>query len=79
MKLKPIASNMTELTLANGIKVLFSYETPVACELKNGYYRTAKRWSQTTTRHINKWLNGNIATEADQGLFHDIVEGKFTQ
>jgi len=79
MNLKPIASNMTQLTLANGIKVLFSYETPVACELNSGYYRTAKKWSQTTTKHINKWLAGNVATPADQAFFYDIVNGSFTQ
>ncbi len=30
MKLKQLASNMTELELNNGTRVLFSYETPVA-------------------------------------------------
>ena len=79
MNLKPIASNMTELTLTNGIRVLFSYQTPVACELNNGYYRTAKKWSQTTTKHINKWLAGASATSADQGFFDDVVNGSFTQ
>jgi hypothetical protein len=79
MKVKQIASNMTELTLDNGIRVLFSYSTPVACELNSGYYKTAKKWSKTTSRHINLWLNGNNAIEADQGLFNDIVEGNFIQ
>ncbi len=79
MKLIPIQSNMTELTLANGIKVLFSYQTPVACQLNSGYYKTAKKWSNTTTRHINKWLAGVPATVADQGFFTDVVNGSFTQ
>lgn len=63
MKVNPIAPNMTEveLTLNNGKEahVLFSYKTPVACRiLDNGvkFYRTEKKWSSTTSRHINKWL-----------------------
>ena len=79
MKVIPIGSNMTELTLENGIRVLFSYSTPVACELKDGFYKTNKKWSQTTSRHINKWLNGSPATEAVQGFFEDITSGAFTQ
>ena len=79
VKLTPIQSNMTELTLDNGIRVLFSYQTPVDCELKNGYYKTAKKWSNTTTRHVNKWLNGAPATVAVQGFFDDVVNGSFQQ
>lgn len=59
MKLKQLASNMTELTLNNGTVVLFSYETPVAYyESKtNTVTRTSKNWSRTTTKHIRKWIN----------------------
>ena len=57
MKLKPIASNMTELTLANGTQVLFSYETPVASWENGQFYKTEKFWSKTTSRHINKWTD----------------------
>ncbi|MGA1047646.1 MAG: hypothetical protein ACO3UU_06525 [Minisyncoccia bacterium] len=64
MKLKPVASNMTELYLNNGTIVLFSYETPVAAiTFKNGCHdkilKTNKKWSNTTTRHINKWFDIN--------------------
>ena len=58
MKLRQIASNMTQLDLNNGYQVLFSYQTPVACLSDNGYYRTSTKWSSTTSRHINKWLEG---------------------
>lgn len=58
MNLTPIKANMTELEL-NGMKVLFSYKTPVAVLVKEGenwhQYRTEKKWSNTTTRHINTW------------------------
>jgi hypothetical protein len=56
MKLNPIASNMTEITLNDGSRILFSYQTPVAHYKPSAFlYRTSKKWSNTTTRHINKW------------------------
>lgn len=56
MKLKPIASNMTELHLDNGTIVLFSYETPVAASGINGLQVTKTKYSVTTSKHINKWV-----------------------
>lgn len=59
MNLKPLAANMTELELAGGVKVLFSYRTPVAAVVfidgMAQAVKTEKRWSNTTSRHINKW------------------------
>lgn len=57
MKLKPLGSNMTELTVGN-VSVLFSYETPVAGWDDRGAFRTEKKYSKTTTKHINKYLGG---------------------
>lgn len=73
MRLKPVASNMTELHLNNGTIVLFSYETPVAAiTFKNGCHsdviKTSKKWSNTTTRHINKWFNMNNDYEPSKHL-----------
>ena len=73
MQLKPIASNMTQLDLSNGYQILFSYQTPVACLSDNGYYRTATKWSSTTTRHINKWLDGVLAKEQPQQFFDELA------
>ena len=73
MQLRQIASNMTQLDLDNGYQVLFSYETPVACLSDNGYYRTSKKWSVTTSRHINKWLDGVLAKEQPQEFFNQLV------
>ena len=73
MQLRPIASNMTQLDLNNGYQVLFSYQTPVACLSDNGYYRTSKKWSVTTSRHINKWLDGVLAKEQPQEFFDSLV------
>ena len=70
MKLKKIGSNQTELS-KNGLVVLFSYETPVAALLPSGrYIKTGMKYSITTTRHVNSWL---------QGVFSDVetVEQSF--
>ena len=75
LKLKPIASNMTEIVLPNGIQVLFSYQTPVASWENGQFYKTDKFWSKTTSRHINKWAN--CAIEKPQDYFYQLtsVEG----
>ena len=74
MKLNPIASNMTELELPSGVTVLFSYKTPVAAQLEDGFYvRTDRRWSVTTSRHINKWLAGARAEEKPQSYFDGLT------
>ena len=65
MKLTPIAANQNEVELTNGTQVFFSYKTPVAAYLpEKGYVRTEKFWSVTTSRHINKYLQGvtNVET-----------------
>lgn len=68
-KLKPLASNMTELD-TDKATILFSYSTPVAACLKapygTGFIKTDCRGSAITTRHINKWLQGATAKEVPQ-------------
>ena len=68
MKIKPIGSNQTELHLADGRVVLFSYETPVALHVPGeGYYRTSERYSVTTSKHVNRWTNRTVKTiDADK-------------
>ena len=59
MKLKSIGSNMSEVEV-NGNFILFSYETPVAgrsvFQEADGFFKTSKHYSATTTRHINKYF-----------------------
>lgn len=76
MKLKPIGSNMTQLTTSEHI-ILFSYRTAVAFEDKgtNKCYRTSKKWSKTTSRHINKWLDGRTGEEVSQDVCDGLTEG----
>ena len=77
MQLSPIAANQTQLNLHDGTEVFFSYKTPVAAKLPNyDYIRTATKWSSTTTRHINKWLDGVTAQTVDQSLLNDLVGSK---
>lgn len=67
MKIKNVGSNMTELHTDQHV-ILFSYETPVAA-LRLGdhqYLRTDQFWSVTTSRHINKWLQGVEAETVPQ-------------
>ena len=67
MKIKQLGSNMTLLTIDDGSEYFFSYETCVAGFTPgDGYWRTSKKWSQTTSRHINKYLDGVTATMVDQ-------------
>jgi len=63
MQLTPIASNMTEVETSEA-RILFSYRTPVAAYVfGDGFVRTEKWWSVTTSRHINKWIGKDVTTE----------------
>ena len=73
MKVKNVGNNQTEITLPDGTQVLVSYETPVAAYRVGHWYRTEKSWSATTSRHINKWLNGLNATERPQSFFDELL------
>lgn len=73
MKLKPIASNMTEVKVGD-VTALFSYQTPVAAQTEDGFYcRTEKKWSATTSRHISKWLAGAKAEVKPQSYFDGLT------
>ena len=57
MKVQPIGSNQTQVSLADGTEVLFSYSTPVAALVPGkGWMRTERTHSVTTTKHVNRWL-----------------------
>ena len=74
MQLTPLASNMTEVETDLG-RVLFSYRTPVAAYVYGeGFVRTEKWWSVTTSRHINKGLpeNGTVK-EVEQTYLDNFV------
>ena len=84
MQLTPIASNMTEVETSEA-RILFSYRTPVAAYVfGEGFVRTEKWWSVTTSRHINKWIgmdmpvSGYVAVtteEVPQTYLDNLVQG----
>jgi len=74
MKLKTIASNMTELNF-NGVSIMFSYKTPVAGWDNQGAFRTSEHYSPTTSKHINKYLgkDKDIARKVSQSYINSLV------
>lgn len=83
MNLTPIKANMTEVQINGSLTILFSYKTPVACVWTNGngaraLFRTAKKWSRTTSRHISQWAAAWTLTEPiieqPQEYFDELVK-----
>lgn len=74
-KLKKLGSNMTEIIYGefpNRTCILYSYDTPVAGFCNDiGAFRTNRSYSQTTTKHINKYFVikaiNTVATSCDIG------------
>lgn len=74
LHLTPLAPNMTEVRYGTKY-VLFSYQTPVAYSDEAGAcFITSKKWSNTTSKHISKWLNGRQATKVNQDTIDNLVK-----
>ena len=74
MKVTQSRPNVTELLDSIGTVILVSYETPVAALLPSGrYVRTSKKYSVTTSKHINQWLGGNFADEVSPEYLNQLV------
>lgn len=74
MKIKQLKANQTELHTNDGAVIFFSYNTPVAAQLaEGGFIRTSKKWSVTTSKHINQWLSGAKAEEVEQSVLDQMV------
>ena len=74
LTLKQLGPNQTQLNV-DGLEVLFSYETPVACRLRDGTWRqTSTKHSNTTTKHIKQWLAGAVAPKAEQSFFDNLLQ-----
>ena len=76
MQLNPIGSNCNEINV-EGLTILFSYKTPVAYwESGKGAFKTDKRWSVTTSKHVNNWLRdrGYIPAEVPQ-VSQEVLDG----
>ena len=75
MRLIQLGANQTELNFNGEIKILFSYETPVAICINCEYYITSKKWGRTTGKHINNWLENIKAEEKPQEWFDGFLNG----
>lgn len=71
MNLVNLGSNMNEIVLGNR-SVLISYQTAVAMYIEGmGYIVTDKKWSKTTSKHINKFLSGSKPYKIESQDFFD--------
>lgn len=80
MKLIPIGTNQTEVHFnerlsdkAKHAVFFFSYSTPVAAKVGTIYYRCEDKYSQTTTRHTNAWLEGVESKVQPQSWFEKAI------
>lgn len=54
-------SNTFHVNLIDGRIVLYSYDVPVAAFIPNrGYVGTSKRYSVTTSRHVNQFASRKV-------------------
>jgi len=76
MDLKKLGNNETQVS-QNGYLILYSYNTPVAVRHHaNGQeWKTSKKWSVTTSKHINKWCSKNAVFVTQETLEAIIREG----
>lgn len=72
MRLNTIAKNQTEIIADNKV-IFFSYNTPVAANIGGKWYKTEKKFSSTTTRHINKYLSEIQAELKPQEFFDNLI------
>lgn len=74
MKIDRNWSNQVQITLNNGDRILWSYNTPVAAYIRadKTWYRTDIRWSVTTSMHINRWATVDWK-EKPQEWFYKLV------
>ena len=73
MKLQSLGANKTVIHTPKA-SVYFSYEMPVVAHiLGEGLFRTEKKWSVTTSRHINQFLDGLSAETRPQEFFDNLI------
>ena len=67
MKIRQLGSNQTLLITSEGEEFFFSYQTCVAGYTPGeGYFKTSTKFSRTTSKHINQYLEGVNATIVEQ-------------
>ena len=74
MKIKQLGSNQVELVIPGKARVLFSYNTPVAAFIEGrGWVKTNRFYSVTTSKHINKYLQGLEYETVEQSELDELV------
>lgn len=60
MELQRLGANVAVINLSSGARILFSYDTPVAAYIPGeGYIKSERFFSRTTTAHVAQFLKGN--------------------
>ena len=74
MKVKQLGSNQVEVVIPGKARVLFSYNTPVAAFIEGrGWVKTNRFYSVTTSKHINKYLQGLEYETVEQSELDELV------
>jgi hypothetical protein len=74
LHLTTLGANMTEVRYGTKY-VLFSYQTPVAyMDEEQNVFVTSKKWSNTTSKHISKWVNSRSFTKVSQETIDNLVK-----
>lgn len=79
MKLRNVGSNQNELQIDinwNRITIFFSYESPVAVDTGTEILVTEKKFSATTSKHINQWLDGRKHRKVSQEEIESFLDLK---
>jgi len=66
--------NNVNVISTNNADILFSYSTPVAACVDGKFIRTATRYSVTTSKHINQWLDGRKAETVEQSVIDNLLK-----
>ena len=72
MKLNNVGRNQTEIEIG-GLRIFYSYRTPVAYYDRGKHFVTDKKYSMTTTRHINQWLAGMPSESVPQSQIDQLL------
>ena len=77
MKIKLIGANQTEVQLSDHYEtqIFFSYEQAVCVRNEDGCFVTEEKYSNTTTKHINKWCQFLKRTMVPQTRIDNFING----
>jgi hypothetical protein len=72
MQVNLLGANQTEVR-QNDKVLFFSYKTLVAANVNGKFYKTNKFYSNTTSKHINKWLENRDVEIVSQEQLEQIA------